>query len=135
MTKEPIFLYVEDDLVSRQIISVLITRVLGFKNLTMFENTRDFKSKISALNPVPDVIFLDIQIQPHDGYATLDMLRNDPQYTDSTIIAMTANVMSYHVEKLKEAGFDGLIGKPIVTSIFPDLVKRIQTGEPVWYVP
>jgi CheY-like chemotaxis protein len=51
------------------------------------------------------------------------------------VIAMTANVMSHDVEHLKKAGFSGLIGKPILKEVFPQLVKNILNGEAVWYVP
>ena len=54
---------------------------------------------------------------------------------DAVIVAMTANVMSYDIEQLQQAGFDGLIGKPVVRRIFPQLVERLLAGESVWYVP
>jgi CheY-like chemotaxis protein len=84
---------------------------------------------------VPDVIFLDIHIRPIDGYQLLDLLRNEPQYQNSKIIALTASVMVQDVKRLQDAGFDGLIGKPIANKVFPRLVKNILAGEPVWYIP
>ncbi|MCL4256261.1 MAG: response regulator, partial [Anaerolineae bacterium] len=85
--------------------------------------------------PKPTLIFLDIQMRPHDGYQVLSMLRQDPDFAHTTIIAMTANVMSSDVDQLKAAGFDGLIGKPIDNTIFPQLVSRIVSGEAIWFLP
>lgn len=135
MIQNPIFLYVEDDTNSRMVLKVLINRVLGYDTLTIFEDSQDFEARIKSLDPIPNIIFLDIQITPLDGYQLLDILRASPIYQDAKIIAMTANVMSHDVEQLKSVGFDGLIGKPLMKDIFPQLVDQIVSGENVWYVP
>src|SRR5258708_38092826 len=131
----PAFLYVEDDALSRRIIDVMLRKVLGFSNTTLFDTSADFLERLRALPTVPDVIFLDVQIRPLNGYAVLKLLREDSMYRDVPVIAMTANVMSHDVEHLKKAGFSGLIGKPILKEVFPQLVKNILNGEAVWYVP
>lgn len=135
MNDKPHFLYVEDDPNSRMVIKVLINRVMGYDQLTIFEDSDNFAAHIRGLDPKPNIIFLDIQITPIDGYAMLDILRHTPGYENATIVAMTANVMSHDVEELKASGFDGLIGKPIVQNMFPQLVERILSGENVWFVP
>lgn len=132
--QKPSFLYVEDDAFSREIMQLLIMQVLGYPHLTIFAENDNFMDRVRALPDVPDVVFLDIQMQPHDGYEMLHMLRAHPAYEQCTIIAMTASVMATDVEALKKAGFDGLIGKPIMRKVFPDLLKQILTGESVWYV-
>ena len=131
----PAFLYVEDDALSRRIIDVMLRQVMGFSNTTIFDNSADFLDRLRALPTIPDVVFLDVQIRPHDGYEVLNLLRQDSTYRDVPVIAMTANVMSHDVEHLKKAGFSGLIGKPILKEVFPQLVKNILNGEAVWYVP
>lgn len=134
-TPQPNFLYVEDDMRSRKVVELLLGRVMGLKNITIFEDSANFMERVKALPVVPDVIFLDVQITPHDGYAMINMLRSDPAYQDATIIAMTANVMSHDVEQLQQVGFSGLIGKPVLKENFPDLVKKLLAGESVWYIP
>lgn len=130
----PTFLYVEDDQLSREIMQLLLVNVLGYTQVAIFENSRDFMARVRALPTAPDVIFLDIQMQPHDGYEMLHMLKGDPAYQSAKIIAMTASVMATDVEALKTAGFDGLIGKPIMRTVFPELLGRILAGESVWFV-
>jgi CheY-like chemotaxis protein len=132
---EPRFLYVEDDGMSREILEILIKDVMGYSHLMIFEDSSNFLEKLNALPNKPNIFFLDVQIGPYDGYEMLNMLRGDPAFRDAIIVAMTANVMSYDIEHLKQAGFNGLIGKPVVRRIFPQLVKRLLTGESVWYVP
>jgi CheY-like chemotaxis protein len=132
---QPVFLYVEDDMPSRRVIEVLIKSVLGFSNITVFASSENFMQRINEMPCLPNVIFLDIQMSPYDGYEMLAMLRSDPRFTSTTVIAMTANVMSYDVDKLRREGFSGLIGKPVMKESFPDLVQRILAGEAIWYIP
>jgi CheY-like chemotaxis protein len=132
---QPGFLYIEDDRMSRKVVEILLTQVMGFTNLTIFENSENLIERMAQLPSVPEVVLLDIQVRPHNGYEMLSMLRRNPLYCRAKIIALTANVMANDVEKLRQEGFDSLIGKPILKEIFPDLVKRILTGESVWYIP
>lgn len=126
-------LYVEDDMLSREVMQVLIGQVLGHK-LMIIDDNRDFLDKVRKLPTLPEVVFLDIQMYPHDGYEMLKMLRTEDAYKERPIIAMTASVMATDVDGLRKAGFDGLIGKPIQRRIFPDLLQQILDGESIWFV-
>jgi len=128
-----LFLYIEDDPPSRKVIEFLITRVLGAR-ITVFEDTSNFVEKLHSLTEVPRVVFLDIHIGPINGYEVLSILRGEEAYRATPVIAMTASVTSDDVERLKQAGFDGLIGKPIRSQIFLELLKRILVGESIWFV-
>jgi CheY-like chemotaxis protein len=132
---QPRFLYVEDDMRSRKVVELLLTKVMGYREVTIFEDSENFMERVRALPQVPDVIFLDVQIAPYDGYEMIRMLRSDAAYQQATIIAMTANVMSHDVEELQRVGFSGLIGKPVLKENFADLVEKMLGGEQVWYVP
>ena len=126
------FLYVEDDSMSRQVLQILLRDILGHQ-VTIFEDSADFMERVRALPVKPDIIFLDVQIKPLSGYEMLTLLRSDPLYKDAVIIAMTASVMSHDVDKLREAGFSGLIAKPIRKKVFPELLDRVLRGEAVWF--
>jgi CheY-like chemotaxis protein len=128
-----LFLYIEDEPASRMVMQFLITRILGAQ-LAIFEDTGDFVEKLHGLPTIPKVIFLDIHVGPVDGYGVLSALRNLPDYRSVPVIAMTASVTSTDIARVKDAGFDGLIGKPIKSQAFPGLLKRIMTGESIWYV-
>ena len=128
------FLYVEDDPLSREIMQVIMTMVMGITELTMFHNSEDFMARVYALPQKPDVILLDIHLTPHNGYELLRMLRTDPLYRMAKIIAVTASVMQGEVEKLQQSGFDGAIGKPVSMQQLPDLLTRILAGEAIWHV-
>ena len=127
------FLYVEDDPMSREVMTMLMGNVLDYP-IEIFEDSANFVERYQALERQPDVIFLDIHMEPIDGYEILRILREDLQLKDVIIIAMTASVMAVDVEQLKEAGFSGLLGKPIRNRTFPEMLERILDGEPIWYI-
>lgn len=114
---------------------VLFTKGMGHFDLTIFDDSADFVERLRDLSSVPDVVFVDIQVKPHDGYKILTMLRANSRFREAKVIAMTASVMADDVKQLRQAGFDGLIGKPIPGTMFPELMEQILAGEAVWYVP
>lgn len=79
-----------------------------------------------------DLILLDIQIPHEDGYEVLKKIRDMPDLASTTVVALTANVMPQDVDRAREAGFDGFIGKPIDADRFPVQVERVLSGESVW---
>lgn len=126
------FLYYEDDLLSRKVMQVLLTKKLGYTNVTIFENSADYLAKAQALSYTPDIILLDIHMQPHSGFEVLAGLRAVETFKTCKIVALTASVMSEEVDRLRIAGFDSVIGKPIDGNTFPDLLMRILKGENIW---
>lgn len=134
MLKDKHFLYVEDDPMSRQAVDLVLRRVIGVENVTIFENSQDFEQRIQGLPTPPDVILLDIHMKPIDGFQMLGLLRGKLGFDDTPIVALTASVMNEEVSLLKTHGFDGGIGKPLQVATFPDALQRIIAGENVWHI-
>jgi CheY-like chemotaxis protein len=128
------FLYVEDNESNRKVMQLIMQKALKVNDLAVFENSNEFMQRVKALPQIPQVALLDIHVRPHDGFAMLEMLRADPDYQDTKIIALTASVTNEEVEQLRTSGFDGGIGKPLRVSTFPDLLERILNGETIWHI-
>lgn len=127
-------LYVEDDPHSRTLMRMLLSGRMKLPNVTIFENSEDFLAKVEALTPKPDVIFLDIHMQPYDGFTMLSMLQQLDWAHNTRIVALTASVMNEEVVKLRQSGFDGCLAKPIDLTTFPDTFQRIVNGEAIWRI-
>lgn len=127
------YVYVEDDPLSREIMQMIMKNGMDVDRLTMFEDSADFMPRMKSLVNKPDVILLDIHVKPLDGFEMLALLRADPGYRHVKIVALTASVMNEEIERLRESGFDGAIGKPLSIQTFPDLMTRILQNEIVWY--
>ena len=133
-TKNPILVYVEDDENSIFVMKMVVERVMKLPTLYVLQSSADFVQQVKGLGVVPDVFLLDIQMKPYDGVELLSMLRKDPQFKCSKVIALTASVTNEEVSLLKSGGFDGAIAKPLNIEVFPDLIARIINGEQVWYI-
>lgn len=131
---EPVILYVEDDPTSRDVMRLLMTYSLKYPHVTIWEDSHDFAARLAALDPRPDLIFLDIHLQPYDGFQMLNMIRANPDFAEVLVIALTASVMNEEIDELQRAGFDGGVGKPISQKAFPGIVQRILHGEKIWFI-
>ena len=127
-------LYVEDDARSRKVMNLLLRGSTGLSEVTILENSEDFLTKAQAMKPAPDVIFLDIHVQPHNGFEMLKMLKADPMLKGVPVVALTASVMNEEIDQLRQAGFDGCLAKPIDADSFPETLERIKGGEFVWQI-
>jgi len=134
MLNEYSYLYVEDDNLSREVMQTIMTNALGVSDLTIFEDSTDFMARLKRLANKPNVVLLDIHIKPLDGFQLLQLLRADPDYQRTRIVALTASVMNEEVQKLRQSGFDGAIAKPLSIKTFPTLMMRVVRGEAVWHI-
>ena len=134
MTDKYHFLYVEDDPTSRAVMEMLVRYWFADAELTIFEDSTDFITRLEALSSEPTIIFLDIHMQPYTGFEMLNMIQQHQGYTGSTVIALTASVMNEEVQQLEAAGFSGAIAKPLDREVFPELVAHILNGKTVWHV-
>jgi two-component system, cell cycle response regulator DivK len=134
MMTQPTVLYVEDDLKSRRVMQLLLVNSMKLPHVTIFEDSTDFLARAEALEPKPDVIFLDIHVKPQNGFEMLTMVRESERLGDTIVVALTASVMNEEVEQLREAGFDGCLSKPIDSDTFPEVLSQIMQGEIIWYI-
>ena len=133
-TQKPILVYVEDDENSILVMKMVVERVMGLPGLFVLQSRSDFVNQVKELDVVPDIFLLDIQMKPYGGKELLSMLRDDPQFKKSKVIAHTASVTSAEISLLKSGGFNGAIAKPLNIDVFPSLISRIMSGEQVWHI-
>ena len=121
---------VEDDAGGMAIIGVMM-RYIGIK---AYINTtgQGVVQMAKAMNPPPNIIFVDINLPRTSGYEVLKQIRADEKLKDVLVVAVTAEDADTEIPKCKEAGFDGYIGKPLSRARFPRQVRRILAGESVW---
>jgi CheY-like chemotaxis protein len=134
MDTQPAILYVEDDPHSRRVMQLLLNSQLRLSQIALFTDSADFLTRLQDLEPAPDLIFLDIHVRPHNGFEMLEMLRAQPRFKQTPVVALTASVMNEEVAMLRSAGFDGCISKPISLQLFPEQLQAIIRGEQVWSI-
>lgn len=123
-------LVVEDNVINRQIIGVLLQNI-NIK-YDFAENGKVALEKIAnSPSDSYDLIYMDIQMPELNGYETTEALRNGEkeEYHRIPIIAMTANVFDEDVEKCRKAGMNAHIGKPIDPSQLAYVTNQVLSNK------
>jgi two-component system cell cycle response regulator DivK len=112
---------------------VLIARMLGYMGIhcewkTSGYEVVEYARTLSRL----DLILMDIRLPYEDGYAALQKIRTSPNLKNTRVVAVTAEGTQEQMRKSRESGFDGFIAKPLDPDLFPNQIRRILAGEPVW---
>jgi len=129
VTKDISVLVVEDNVSN----FVLIARLLGFLGIHCEWKTSGYEVvEYADTLPKLDLILLDIRLPYEDGYSALKKIRESEKLKTIPVIAVTAEADQAQINKAKNAGFDGFIGKPLDPDRFPDQINRILSGTPVW---
>jgi two-component system, cell cycle response regulator DivK len=124
-------LIVEDDPDNMIVIErLLLLSGVGKNSYVAIEG--DAATYLAGSGQTFDLVFLDLQLPKKDGYTILGEMRADPKLAGMRVVALTANVSRREVERCREAGFDGFIGKPIDGRRFSALLRRLLMGEDVW---
>jgi two-component system cell cycle response regulator DivK len=75
---------------------------------------------------------MDIRLPYEDGFSALRKIRAHQPLKNTLVVAVTAEASSEQLEKSRQQGFDGFLGKPLDMDRFPDQIRRILNGDPVW---
>jgi two-component system cell cycle response regulator DivK len=130
-TDDATILIVEDNVSN----FVLMARMLGHMGLHCEWKTSGFEVvEYADTLPRVDLILMDIRLPYEDGYQALHKLRENDGLSEIPVVAVTAYASEDQMRRAKEAGFDGFIGKPLDPDRFPQQVRRILDGEPVWEI-
>lgn len=130
--KDATVLVVEDNVSN----FVLIARMLGFMNIHCEWKTSGYEVvEYADTLPRLDLILMDIRLPYEDGYGAMKKIRASDRLKNVPIIAVTAEASLEEMNKARASGFDGFLGKPLDPDKFPDQIRRILTGEPVWEIP
>jgi two-component system cell cycle response regulator DivK len=127
--KDATVLVVEDNVAN----FVLIARMLGFLGIHCEWKTSGYEVvEYADTLPRLDLILMDIRLPYEDGYGALRKIRSSERLKNIPIVAVTAEASLEQMNKARESGFDGFLGKPLDPDRFPDQIRRILAGEPVW---
>ncbi len=132
LAKDTTVLVVEDNVSN----FVLIARLLGFMGIHCEWKTSGYEVvEYADTLPRLDLILMDIRLPYEDGYGAMKKIRHSDRLKSVPIIAVTAEASQEQMNKARAAGFNGFLGKPLDPDRFPDQIRRILHGEPVWEIP
>ena len=130
LPKDATVLIVEDNVSN----FVLMARMLAYMGVPRCEWKTSGWQVVEFADTLPriDLILMDIRLPYEDGYAALQKVRATRRLKDTIIVAVTAEASKEQMAKAKAAGFNGFLAKPLDPDRFPDQIRRLLRGEPVW---
>ena len=78
----------------------------------------------------PDLILMDIQLPGMDGLEATGILKRDETTRDIPIIALTSLAMKGDEERIRAAGCDGYIAKPLAYRDFLTVISALLEVAP-----
>lgn len=115
----PHILLVDDNLMNLELVSFLLQA-----NGLAFTSAHDAAAaRTSIATHAPDLILMDIQLPDVDGLTFTRELKNDPTTQHIPVVAFTAYAMKGDEARMREAGCDGYLSKPIDVANFTATVK------------
>jgi CheY-like chemotaxis protein len=77
----------------------------------------------------PDLVLMDIQMPRIDGLELTRRIKADPALRHVAVVAFTAYAMKGDEAKMRAAGCDGYLAKPIDVARFAEQVRACLPGE------
>ena len=120
--KGPRVLLVEDNLYNLKLVQAL----LEDKNIVV-EQAFNGKEALEKLGEsLPDLILMDMKMYGMDGYEATRIIKADQKLKDIPVIALTADAMKEGKQKVREAGCNGFLTKPINEKyLYAELMKYL----------
>ena len=113
-------LVVEDNLVNQQISKAMLSKMK--MTVSIANNGQEALDQMA--NQAFDFIFMDVQMPVMDGFTATKKIRENPEYSDLPIIAMTANAIEGDREECLAIGMNDYVSKPINKELLIEAIQR-----------
>ena len=114
---------------------VLIARLLGYLGVHCEWKTSGYEVvEFADTLPRLDLILMDIRLPYEDGFGALKKIRASERLKQVPIIAVSGEASIEQMNRARESGFDGFLGKPLDPDRFPDQIRNILAGDSVWEI-
>ena len=115
-------LIVDDDASIRRLIATTLEDVAGYR----LEEASDGDEAVSlALDSLPEIVFLDLEMPRVDGIETCRRMRAEPRLADATIVVLTGDSDEVAERSAQAAGADLFLTKPFSPLHLLQLVDEI----------
>ncbi|MDL2336986.1 MAG: response regulator [Pseudomonadota bacterium] len=115
----PRVLVVDDNEMNVELVTFVLDKD-GFQ-VESASDAREAQSKIPVFQP--ELILMDIQMPGMDGLELTRLLKADPALQHVVVVAFTAYAMHGDEAKMRAAGCDAYLSKPINVSTFAASVR------------
>ena len=114
-------LYVEDNEFNLKMVRQLLART----SYQLIEATDGEMGVATALEQIPDLILMDIQLPKLSGLDATRRLRADPKTATIPIVVITSFALSGDDEKAKDAGATAYMAKPYSPRELMQMIRKL----------
>lgn len=125
------YIYVVEDNVQNMLLLCRLLDHIGVKEYRSAVSGQEMFGEIELM-PRIDLILLDLHLPNEDGFVLMPKIQAHPQLEHTRVVAVTADVHPETINRSREVGFDGFLGKPISPRDFPWQLRQILAGKTVW---
>ncbi|HXJ82249.1 MAG TPA: response regulator [Candidatus Methylomirabilis sp.] len=114
-------LYVEDNAFNRKI----VRQLLGSTTYRLVEAIDGEQGVATAIDTLPDIILMDVQLPNLDGLDATRRLRQEPLTAGIPIVVVTSFALSGDEQKAMEAGATAYLAKPYSPRDLLALIRKL----------
>jgi len=118
-------LYVEDNLANLTLVESILVSRPGWRTIPALQGTLGIEL---AREHLPDVVLLDLHLPDVPGEEVLRRLRSDPRTAEIPVVIVSADATRSSLERLRLAGADAYLTKPLDVDEFLEVVERFLPG-------
>ncbi len=119
-------LVAEDNAINQQIVKEFLK--LSGIHVELADNGQSALDRLTEAHY--DVVLMDIHMPVLDGYQATRRIREQPQWTDLPVIALTAGVTEDEQEKCRAVGMNDVVAKPINPEKLIGTIKKWLNNMP-----
>jgi len=123
--REVTLLYVEDNLANLSLVETILLSRPGWRTLPALQGRLGVEL---AREYLPDLVLLDLHLPDIPGDEVLRRLRADPRTAAIPVIVVSADATTASLDRLRAAGADAYLTKPLDVDDFLRAVERFLPG-------
>jgi CheY-like chemotaxis protein len=124
---KPRILVVEDNLLNRELLCDWL-ETEGYE----VASTEDLKAAFALVrSQKPQAVLLDIQVGADDGLTLATWIRQEPDFREIPVIAVTAHAMADERRRILEGGCNACLSKPIDFAALQKQLRMFLPGSTV----
>ena len=118
-------LVVEDTDVNRE----LLTDLLEMRGFEVVTATNGAEALEAVARERPDLVLMDMMMPVMDGFEATRRLKADPATRTIPVVGLTALAMQGDADRVREAGCDDYVTKPLDVTTLADRLRAILAAE------
>jgi CheY-like chemotaxis protein len=133
LLKDKRIFYAEDDVKNRAGLQIVLYRAGADVKIGRSDNLENMMMMLRMSLPL-NLIILDLMYgKGMTGYDIFNAIQEDDSLTGIPVIAFSAADPSAEIPRVKAAGMQGFIAKPMNVQEFPLQILSVIDGHEIWY--